>query len=77
MALLSRNEVCPRSSLSLTLAGAALDPHADLQNLKGLKAGAVIRLVEGSILFGLFCFECSCLSVMLCLPPETASFSSI
>ncbi|XP_013869880.1 clustered mitochondria protein homolog [Austrofundulus limnaeus] len=46
MTLLSRNEVCPRSSLALTIAGAALDPHADLQSLKGLKAGAVIRLVE-------------------------------
>uniref|UniRef100_A0A3B3TLI3 Clustered mitochondria protein homolog n=1 Tax=Poecilia latipinna TaxID=48699 RepID=A0A3B3TLI3_9TELE len=46
MALLSRNEVCPRSNLSLALAGTTLDPHAELQSLKGLKAGALIRLVE-------------------------------
>ncbi|KAM4746327.1 LOW QUALITY PROTEIN: clustered mitochondria protein homolog [Anableps anableps] len=46
MALLSRNEVCPRSNLSLALAGTTLDPHAVLQSLKGLKAGALIRLVE-------------------------------
>ncbi|XP_037536384.1 clustered mitochondria protein homolog [Nematolebias whitei] len=44
--LLSRNEVCPRSNLSLALAGSTLDAHADLQSLKGLKAGAIIRLVE-------------------------------
>lgn len=46
MTLLSRNEVCPRSNLSLTLAGATLDPLAQLQNVKGLKAGAILRLVE-------------------------------
>ncbi|XP_030592954.1 clustered mitochondria protein homolog [Archocentrus centrarchus] len=46
MTLLSRNEVCPRSNLSLALAGATLDPLAQLQNLKGLKAGAMLRLVE-------------------------------
>lgn len=46
MALLSRNEVCPRSNLSLAVAGTTLDPHAELQSLKGLKAGALIRLVE-------------------------------
>uniref|UniRef100_A0A3B5MG32 Clu domain-containing protein n=1 Tax=Xiphophorus couchianus TaxID=32473 RepID=A0A3B5MG32_9TELE len=51
MALLSRNEVCPRSNLSLALAGTTLDPHAELQSLKGLKAGALIRLVEGILLF--------------------------
>uniref|UniRef100_A0A1A8IWA1 Clu domain-containing protein n=2 Tax=Nothobranchius TaxID=28779 RepID=A0A1A8IWA1_NOTKU len=44
--LLSKNEVRPRSNLSLALAGTNLDPHAELQSLKGLKAGAVIRLVE-------------------------------
>uniref|UniRef100_A0A3Q4GD51 Clustered mitochondria protein homolog n=1 Tax=Neolamprologus brichardi TaxID=32507 RepID=A0A3Q4GD51_NEOBR len=49
MTLLSRNEVCPRSNLSLTLAGATLDPLAQLQNVKGLKAGAILRLVEGII----------------------------
>ncbi|XP_028269031.1 clustered mitochondria protein homolog [Parambassis ranga] len=46
MALLLRNEVCPRSNLSLALAGTALDPLAELQSLKGLKAGTIIRLVE-------------------------------
>ncbi|KAM4579135.1 clustered mitochondria protein homolog [Fundulus diaphanus] len=46
MALLSRNEVCPRSNMSLALAGTTLDPLAELQSLKGLKAGALIRLVE-------------------------------
>ncbi|XP_017269380.1 clustered mitochondria protein homolog [Kryptolebias marmoratus] len=44
--LLSRNEVCPRSNLSLALTGTALDPRADLQSLKSLKAGAIIRLME-------------------------------
>ncbi|XP_072244123.1 clustered mitochondria protein homolog [Leuresthes tenuis] len=46
MTLLSRNEVHPRSNLSLSLAGAILDPLAELQTVKGLKAGAIIRLVE-------------------------------
>lgn len=46
MTLLSRNEVCPRSNLSLALAGTNLDPHAELQSLKGLKPGAILRLVE-------------------------------
>ncbi|XP_038145965.1 clustered mitochondria protein homolog [Cyprinodon tularosa] len=46
MALLSRNEVCPRSNLSLALAGATLDPLAELLGIKGLKSGALIRLVE-------------------------------
>ncbi|KAI3372888.1 hypothetical protein L3Q82_023340, partial [Scortum barcoo] len=46
MALLSRDEVCPRSNLSLALAGTPLDPLAELQSLKGLKPGAVLRLVE-------------------------------
>ncbi|XP_068994474.1 clustered mitochondria protein homolog [Embiotoca jacksoni] len=46
MTLLSRSEVCPRSSLSLSLAGTTLDPLAELQSLKGLKAGAIVRLVE-------------------------------
>lgn len=49
MTLLSRDEVCPRSSLSLALAGTTLDPLAELQSLKGLKPGAILRLVEGSI----------------------------
>ncbi|XP_049907229.1 clustered mitochondria protein homolog [Epinephelus moara] len=46
MALLSRDEVCPRSNLSLALAGTTLDPLAELQSLKGLKPGAILRLVE-------------------------------
>ncbi|CAN9513275.1 unnamed protein product [Ophioblennius macclurei] len=46
MSLLSRSEVCPRSNLSLSLAGATLDPLAPLQSFKGLKAGAILRLVE-------------------------------
>ncbi|XP_023149940.2 clustered mitochondria protein homolog [Amphiprion ocellaris] len=46
MALLSRNEVSPRSNLSLALAGTTLDPLAELQSLKGLKAGTIVRLVE-------------------------------
>ncbi|CAL8248249.1 unnamed protein product [Merluccius merluccius] len=46
MALLAREEVCPRSSLSLALAGATLDPLVELQSLKGLRPGSVLRLVE-------------------------------
>lgn len=46
MALLSRNEVCPRSNLSLAFAGTSLDPLAELQGIKGLKPGAIIRLIE-------------------------------
>lgn len=46
MTLLSRNEVCPRSNLSLAFASMTLDPLAELQSLKGLKPGAIIRLVE-------------------------------
>ncbi|KAF7660148.1 hypothetical protein LDENG_00286680 [Lucifuga dentata] len=46
MALLSRPEVCPRSSLSLALAGTTLHPLAHLQSLKGLKPGSILRLVE-------------------------------
>ncbi|XP_077417265.1 clustered mitochondria protein homolog [Vanacampus margaritifer] len=45
-ALLSRDEVAPRSNLSLAFAGAALDPLAGLQTVKGLKPGAILRLVE-------------------------------
>ncbi|XP_034072275.1 clustered mitochondria protein homolog isoform X1 [Gymnodraco acuticeps] len=46
MTLLLKDEVCPRSNLSLALAGTTLDPLAELQSLKGLKPGAIIRLVE-------------------------------
>lgn len=48
MNLLSRDEVFPRSNLSLSFAGTTLDPLAELQGLKGLKPGAIFRLVEGS-----------------------------
>lgn len=48
MNLLSRDEVSPRSNLSLSFAGTALDPLAEIQSLKGLKPGAVLRLVEGN-----------------------------
>ncbi|XP_056130596.1 clustered mitochondria protein homolog [Lampris incognitus] len=46
MALLTREEVCPRSSLSLAFAGVTLDPLAELQSVKGLKPGSILRLVE-------------------------------
>ncbi|CAJ1068847.1 clustered mitochondria protein homolog isoform X2 [Xyrichtys novacula] len=46
MTMLSRDEVCPRSNLSLTLAGTTLDPLAEMQSLKGLKPGTILRLVE-------------------------------
>lgn len=48
MNLLSRDEVFPRSNLSLSFAGVTLDPLAELQGLKGLKPGAILRLVEGN-----------------------------
>ncbi|KAM8866783.1 clustered mitochondria protein homolog [Synchiropus picturatus] len=44
--LLSRDEVCPRSNFTLSLAGASLDPLAHMQSIKGLKPGAIVRLVE-------------------------------
>lgn len=46
MTLLSRDEVCPRSNLSLTFAGMTLDPLAELQSIKGFKPGAILRLAE-------------------------------
>ncbi|KAM3610958.1 uncharacterized protein V6R79_011205 [Siganus canaliculatus] len=46
MTLLSKDEVCPRSNLSLAFAGTTLDPSAELQSIKGLKPGAILRLVE-------------------------------
>ena len=49
MALTAREEVCPRSSFSLALAGAPLDPLVDLKSLRGLRPGSVLRLVEGSV----------------------------
>lgn len=48
MNLLSKDEVFPRSNLSLSFAGTTLDPLAELQGLKGLKQGAILRLVEGN-----------------------------
>lgn len=56
MTLLSRDEVCPRSNLSLAFAGTTLDPLAELQSLKGLKPGAILRLVEGLIVVVCFYF---------------------
>ncbi|KAK7934067.1 hypothetical protein WMY93_004963 [Mugilogobius chulae] len=46
IALLSRDEVFPRSNLSLSLAGAALDPLSHMQSLKGFKPGSILRLTE-------------------------------
>lgn len=54
MNLLSRDEVSPRSNLSLSFAGTTLDPLAEIQSLKGLKPGAILRLVEGNEHFYLF-----------------------
>ncbi|CAL8327513.1 unnamed protein product [Arctogadus glacialis] len=49
MALMDREEVCPRSSFSLALAGAPLDPLVDLKSLRGLRPGSVLRLVEATL----------------------------
>ncbi|XP_068166681.1 clustered mitochondria protein homolog isoform X2 [Antennarius striatus] len=46
MMLLLKDEVKPRSNLSLSFAGTPLDPLTELQSIKGLKPGAVLRLVE-------------------------------
>ncbi|KAG7481055.1 hypothetical protein MATL_G00062720 [Megalops atlanticus] len=46
LAVLAREEVAPRTSLSLSFSGAILDPFTELQAIKGLKAGATLRLVE-------------------------------
>ena len=48
--LLAREEVYPRSCLSLALAGMTLEPLVELQSLKGFKPGATLRLVEGEVL---------------------------
>ncbi|XP_048834447.1 clustered mitochondria protein homolog [Brienomyrus brachyistius] len=48
MAVLGREEVAPRTSLSLSLSGTILDPICELQTIKGLKPGATLRLVEDS-----------------------------
>lgn len=47
MTILNREEVAPRTSFALSLAGANLDPYAELQSVKGFKAGATLRLIEG------------------------------
>ncbi|XP_062398969.1 clustered mitochondria protein homolog [Sardina pilchardus] len=46
LAALGRDEVAPRTSLSLALSGVTLDPLVPLQQVKGLKPGAILRLVE-------------------------------
>ncbi|KAJ8263508.1 hypothetical protein COCON_G00159650 [Conger conger] len=46
LAVLTREEVLPRTSLSLSFSGILLDPLSELQTIKGLKAGATLRLVE-------------------------------
>ncbi|KAJ8005691.1 hypothetical protein DPEC_G00120550 [Dallia pectoralis] len=46
MAVLGRDEVCPRSNFSLGLSGTTLDPQAELQSIKNLRPGATLRLVE-------------------------------
>ncbi|KAJ8285626.1 hypothetical protein GJAV_G00029030 [Gymnothorax javanicus] len=46
LAVLAREEVIPRNSLSLSFSGVILDPHSELQTVKGLKAGVTLRLVE-------------------------------
>ncbi|XP_063051703.1 clustered mitochondria protein homolog [Engraulis encrasicolus] len=46
LALLAREEVAPRTSFSLSLSGSPLDPLTPLQQLKGLKPGTTLRLVE-------------------------------
>lgn len=51
MAVLGREEVAPRTSLSLSLSGTILDPICELQTIKGLKPGATLRLVEGKSLY--------------------------
>ncbi|XP_046871275.1 clustered mitochondria protein homolog [Hypomesus transpacificus] len=44
--LLAREEVYPRSCLSLALAGMTLEPLVELQSLKGFRPGATLRLME-------------------------------
>ncbi|KAJ8414081.1 hypothetical protein AAFF_G00066790, partial [Aldrovandia affinis] len=46
MTVLAREEVSPRTCLSLSFSGITLDPLSELQAVKGLKAGATLRLVE-------------------------------
>ncbi|MBN3306854.1 CLU protein, partial [Amia calva] len=44
--VLSREEVSPRTCLSLTLGGATLHPLAELGVIEGLKPGTTIKLIE-------------------------------
>ena len=50
LAVLGRDEVAPRTSLSLALSGVTLDSLMELQQVKGLKPGAALRLVEGEMI---------------------------
>ncbi|XP_030629328.1 clustered mitochondria protein homolog isoform X2 [Chanos chanos] len=46
LSIMGKEEVAPRTSLSLALSGVVLDPLAELQSIKGFKAGVTFRLVE-------------------------------
>ncbi|XP_057213584.1 clustered mitochondria protein homolog isoform X1 [Triplophysa rosa] len=46
MSVLGREEVAPRTSLTLALSGVTLDLLAELRDVKGFKAGVTLRLVE-------------------------------
>ncbi|XP_051509137.1 clustered mitochondria protein homolog [Myxocyprinus asiaticus] len=46
LTILGREEVAPRTSLTLALSGVTLNPMAELQDAKGFKAGVTLRLVE-------------------------------
>ncbi|KAI1900610.1 hypothetical protein AGOR_G00051700 [Albula goreensis] len=46
LAVLAKEEVAPRTCLSLSFSGIMLDPLSEIQAIKGLKAGATLRLVE-------------------------------
>ncbi|KAF7695207.1 clustered mitochondria protein homolog [Silurus meridionalis] len=46
MTILNKEEVAPRTSLALSMSGANLDPFAELQSIKGFKAGVTLRLIE-------------------------------
>lgn len=49
MSVLGREEVTPRTSLTLALSGVTLDLLAELRDIKGFKAGVTLRLVEGKL----------------------------
>ncbi|XP_073675384.1 clustered mitochondria protein homolog [Garra rufa] len=46
LTILGKEEVAPRTSIALALAGVTLDPMMELQDFKGFKAGVTLRLVE-------------------------------